>query len=234
MTERESFLAWFLENYPSGCVIRNPTWHAEKIFARANPASWPAAPGGFAPTVFIPPYGLIEGEDYQVLYGKPVATLKGVEKMIKGPGEGFGGGKPIGSSDRNPIEQDADVGVPALEPPASPVVAAAAVVVDDVSQTMLPELRPLVDRITELDSEEREEVFTNFNLIDAVEVQFIRREQPGRAAADAAIIRHALTRAFGGGGEASTRLLRNLSDVVERRLAGARLRAVDARNQRGA
>lgn len=38
-----AFMQWFLENYPSNCVLSNPSWHAPKIFRAARYALEEAA-----------------------------------------------------------------------------------------------------------------------------------------------------------------------------------------------
>lgn len=35
---KAAFCAWFLENYPAGCILSKPAWHAPKVFNAAEHA----------------------------------------------------------------------------------------------------------------------------------------------------------------------------------------------------
>jgi hypothetical protein len=39
------FMAWFVENYPSGCTLTDPAWHAPKILRKAQAALQSASEG---------------------------------------------------------------------------------------------------------------------------------------------------------------------------------------------
>lgn len=52
---RASFVNWFVDNYPSGCEIHDPEWHAWRIYARlrATPASPPREETSRAPSAWL-------------------------------------------------------------------------------------------------------------------------------------------------------------------------------------
>lgn len=240
--DRQEFISWFVDNYPPGCVITNPTWHAMKIYARAYPDAHQSVPapstGGFrlAPAPWLEHLQKNAGAVFDV-----VATEgRRRAKAVLGDPNRWPELQPTGGDlqafrvDRNPIEQDADVGA-LLEPEPGTTPApgfSPALVVDQLTAPMLPAVRELVERIAELEADDREEIFQLNDLITDTDVEFARREQPSKAAADAAIIRMALTRAWGAGGEMADRKLRNLNDVVNRRLSAQRLRTAGERNAR--